>query len=139
MSGAFTNGFSAKIGDGGGPEVFTKIPECFGVSPIGATRDLIDVTNFDSNGSREYIAGLKDGSEFNLDMNYLPDNTIQDQARSDADNGTKRNFEIEFTDGTNTQTFSFAAIGVGWNKGPSTDDKATAQVTFKITGTITLT
>lgn len=137
MSDAFISGLTVKRGDGGSPESFGSVGEVYSMSGLGKTNALVDVTNFDSDGSREYIGGLSDGQEITVECNYLPANSQQNNLKSDVNNKTNRNLEIEITDGTTTKTFSFAVTPLSWVLNPSVDDKNTISFTLKITGDIT--
>lgn len=143
MSDAFLAGMSFKVGDGVAPpgETFNKLEEVKTLGPVGQTNDTVEVTNFDSNNAKEFIAGLKDGSEFEVGCNYLlTNNTIQQQLRTDCLNAVSaRNIEIEFTDGTNTETLSFAVTCVGQNIAANLAEANLISYTLKITGDITYT
>jgi hypothetical protein len=135
---AFTAGLTVKRGDGGSPsETFTTIEEVFSVSPIGKTNALIDATNYDSGGNREFIHGLADGAEISIECNYLPAATVQAALKSDANNKARRNIRFVLTDGTTTKTFGCAVIPLAWNVAPSIDNKNTIAFAVKITGAIT--
>jgi predicted secreted protein len=124
-----------KIGNGGGPETFTAIPEIVSFSGPGETAGTIDVTDLDST-AKEYIAGLKDTGTLSFDINYIPDNTVHAQIRTDMGAGTLRNFQIIFTDTGATQ-WDFAAVITGFSVSGATDDKVTASVSLQISGDIT--
>ena len=134
---AFIAGTTIKIGDAASPEVFTAIPECVGLSGLGKTNDLVEATHFGSSGEREYIAGLADGSEVSAEFNYLPGQTQLDLLKTQVTAGTTTNFQVEVTDGTNTDTFAFAAVPLSWTVNPQLDDKNTISYALKITGAIT--
>jgi hypothetical protein len=136
---AFTAGLTVKRGDGGSPsETFTTIEEVFSVSPIGKTNALIDATNYDSGGNREFIHGLADGAEISIECNYLPAATVQAALKGDVDNKTRRNLKVVLTDGTTTKNFTFACIPLSWNIAPSLDNKNVITFSVKVTGAITV-
>lgn len=138
MSSAFIAGVTFKRGDGASPEVFTTVGEVYSISGLGVTNELVDVTNFDSAGSKEYISGLADGAEISLECNHLPANTAQQGLKSDVDNGTTRNIRINITDGTTPKQYDFAVTPLSWAINPSPDDKNVMAFTLKITGAITV-
>ena len=138
MSNAFISGWQLKRGDGGSPEVFTLIPECFEISEVGATNTLVDVTSFDSAGSREYKSGLADGSEIKVQANLVLASTQQIALQTDVTNKATRNFQLVVTDAVTTKTLSFAATCLAWVYGPSVDNRNTITYTLKITGAITI-
>ena len=138
MSNAFISGWQLKRGDGGAPEVFTLIPECFEISEVGATNTLVDVTSFDSGGSREYKSGLADGSEISVQANLVLSSTQQIALQTDVTNKATRNFQLVVTDSITTKTLSFAATCLAWVYGPSVDNRNTLTYTLKISGAITI-
>lgn len=72
-------GSALQLGDGGSPEVFTSIAEIINLTPPQMSRDEIDVTsNSSSDGYREFISGLRDGGEVEVEANWLPTNATQD-------------------------------------------------------------
>jgi len=140
MSDAFRGGITVKRGDGRSPtETFTLLGEVYSMSGLGKTNALLDVTNFDSAGSREYISGLADGQEITIECNYLPANAQQSGLVDDVDDKTNRNLEIEITDGVTTKTFAFAVTPLSWVVNPAEEDKNTISYTLKISGAITVT
>lgn len=135
----FINGCTFKVGDSGDPtEVFTAIPKVISYGGLGKTNPLKRVTNFDSSGE-EYIAGLADGKEITVSCIYMPGNTVQEGLIADVDNGTNRNHQTVITDGTDTVTIDYTFTPIGWELGPSFEDKNTIDFQFKISGAITRT
>ena len=96
------NGTLLKIGDGGGSEVFTTVPEVQRPSGPSIRFDLLDVTSHDTSGFfREYIPGLADGERISASFNWRPSNTVHNGIRVDAYARTNRNFQIVFPDTSN--------------------------------------
>lgn len=143
MTSAFKGGIALKRGNAASPEVFTTIAEVRSISGLGKTNDLIDVTNFDSGNTREFIAGLADGSEVTFDSNFIMDNAQQEAVRTSVDNGSTDNYQLVVTNPTtspiNVETFAFAAVAITWTINPSFDDANTMSFTIKISGNITIT
>ena len=139
MTDAFTGGLAVKHGDGAVPEVFTTIEEVISIGGLGVVNPLIDTTSHDST-AREYIAGLADGQEVSLECNRVHTAAnIQDDVIAEIDAKTTFNMQITLTDGTTVKTYDFALVPLSWVVNPSTDDKTTLSMTFKITGGITVT
>jgi len=139
MSDAFTAGLSVKRGDGETTEVFTAIGEVTSLSGLGQNNEQIEVTNFDSAGSKEYIGGLADGSELNIECNFLPADVTQQALIADVDSKTVRNIEITITDGTTPKVYTFATAPLKWEILPAIDSQNKLNFTLKISGTITVT
>ena len=138
----FTGGITMKRGDGGTPtEAFTLIAGLTTPPTLGKTNPLIDVTDFDS-AAKEYIGGLADGNEISATFHYDADsasNTELAGLRSDVDNKTNRNIQVVVTDGTNTDTYEFTVVPLGWTLSGGPEEVATIEFTLKISGAITLT
>lgn len=130
-------------GDGASPEVFTDIAEVIDVSPPSMTKDQVEATHTDSpDGFREYIPGLKDGGEFSLTMNFLPNNATQNNTSggllNDFINETSsRNWRIQFP-GSPFTYWTFKATVIGYEPATPIDDRMTAVVTFKVAGAPTI-
>ena len=131
-------GTKLKIGDGADPEVFTELAEVNSVSGPGIALDTIDVTHDASPGGyKEYAAGLLDGGEIKLELNFLPANATQTGLLTALASRAAKNFKLEFPDSTVT-TWSFAAFVTNFEPSAPVDGKLGASVTLKITGQPTL-
>lgn len=128
-----------KTGDGNSPEAFTTLAEVTGITPPAYSRDTVDVTHeLSPSAWREFIAGLKDGGEVKLELNFVASGAASTALTAEFDlDGPQavKNRQIVFQDGA---TWSFAAIVTGWEADAPIDDKMTASVTFKVTGKPTL-
>lgn len=131
-----TKNTQCQRGDGGGSEVFTTIGEVTSFNSPSITVDEIEVTNFDS-PAKEYIsAGLADGGELALEMNFVGSDAQQQGLRTDATNGTTRNFKFIINDHATTKTtVTFSAI-VKMFDGPKggQGEAYKASVTLRVTG-----
>ena len=133
----FKGGFTFKVGDGASSEAFTALEGMRSAPQIGKTNPLIDTTDFDST-SREYIAGLADGTELTIDCKKdLSSGTQQAVLVGHVTAGTNVNCQAVWTDGTNTTTFAFAVTAIGYSNQPSYEDVNMISFTLKITGAIT--
>lgn len=128
-----------KTGNGASPEVFSTLAEVTGITPPAMARDTVDATHEESPGAwREFIAGLKDGGEVSLDMNFVPGGSAAASMAAELDlDGplALKNRQIMFPDGS---YFSFAAILTAWEPDAPIDDKMAASATFKVSGKPTL-
>lgn len=135
-------------GDGASPQNFTAICEAFGISGIGEVKEQIDSTDFCSNGTKEYIAGLADGTEVTLELNFMASiaaaakMAIQAAMIADAKAGAIREFQLRCdgdADGVTDLTFHFALTCLGWTLNPSPTAKNSISFTGKITGGVDIT
>lgn len=127
-----------KIGDGGGPEVFTTIAEIFNLTGPGLSAEVIDVTHMESiDRFREKIVGILDAGELSFEMSWIPDNTVHAGFITDFKARTKRNFELIWPDTAGTK-WEIAAFITSMEPSAPVDDKLTESVTLTISGSPTL-
>ncbi|RMB81278.1 phage tail tube protein [Streptomyces shenzhenensis] len=137
MAGMDGFGVQLKRGDGQSPEVFTKIADVTSLNPPGISRETLDVTSHDSvNAWMEFLGGLKDPGEVSADVNYQP--SKHDLLVADFEDDAPRNYQIVFPDEDAT-TWAFPAILTGFEPEAPYDDKATASLTWKVSGKPTIT
>ncbi len=129
----------ARIGYGSVFEISTdngstwdEIAEVSDITPPSDSVDVVDATHMQSPSStREFILGLNDPGEASFEMNFLPGSTsdgiIQDIRASRA----RVKCRITFPNGA---TWTFDGLLTGYEPAVPTDDKMTATVTFKVTG-----
>ncbi|MER6147954.1 phage tail tube protein [Streptomyces hirsutus] len=130
------NGFGVQLerGDGAQPEVYAPIADITSLNPPGISRETIDVTSHDSvDAWMEFVGGLKDPGEVSADINYQP--ALHDLLIADFEDDTPRNYRIVFPDDPTTPTtWTIKALLTGFEPEVPYDDKATASLTFKVTG-----
>lgn len=120
------------------PATYNDIEEVFSISGLGKTNELVDVTNFDSPvGTKEFIAGLADGSEINVEANYIPNAAQQDAMVAAVNAGTTINFQVAYVGVSPEETFSFAGVPLSWSVSPSPTQQNTISFTVKVSGDIT--
>lgn len=141
MSNAISSyGTLLKVGDGAAPENFTAIAEVKDISGPSFSLGTEEVTNYSSNGWREFVATILDAGEISFDINFIPSETTHDVTTgllADMVNKTKRNFQIEFPD-TGATTWTFAAYVTGFELSEPVEGALGASVTLRITGQPTL-
>lgn len=134
------HGVQFKTGDAASPEVFTAVAEVTSVSGPTLARDPVEATHTDSTEAwREFIAGLKDGGEVTITMNFLAGNATQNNSGllGDFNSQAAQNYRITWPSSP-TVDWTFAAILTGFEPDAPIDDRMTASATFKITGKPTL-
>ncbi|MFJ9662864.1 phage tail tube protein [Streptomyces griseoflavus] len=137
MAGMDGFGVQLKRGDGAATEVFTKIADVTSLNPPNISRETLDVTSHDSpNGWMEFLGSLKDPGEVSADVNYQPDK--HDLLVADFEDAKPRNYQIVFPDEDAT-TWEFPAILTGFEPETPYDDKASASLTWKVSGKPTIT
>ncbi|WP_442803374.1 phage tail tube protein [Streptomyces pseudogriseolus] len=137
MAGMDGFGVQLQRGDGAATEVFTTIADVTSLNPPNISRETLDVTSHDSpNGWMQFLGSLKDPGEVSADVNYQPDK--HDLLVSDFEDATPRNYRIVFPDADST-TWEFPAILTAFEPETPYDDKATASLTWKVSGKPTIT
>lgn len=111
---------------------YTLLGEITSVTPPPIQRDIIDATHMDSpEGWREFIAGLKDGGEMSVDLNFVPGSATDDLLVAMQAEDDKRPMQITFPNGA---VWEFEAFCTGYEPSAPVDDKMTATATFKVSG-----
>lgn len=136
--GVKSHGTILAIGDGASPEVFTTITERFKIPKIGGKKDLIDFSNHDTVGYKDYeVADLADGEEMAIECNEIPGNAAQELVRTAYANATKDNWKVTYKDGSYDV---FEAVVLAMGTDPSElDGRVVFGFTLKIAGAITRT
>lgn len=100
---------SADIGHGSSYEIwdttlgtpaYTTIGEVTAIDPGNDEAELLDATHMASpNNRREYIAGLIDGGEGTVEVNFIPNDASHTLVRTYLDSGASENHRITFPNG----------------------------------------
>lgn len=137
MSTPFVGKIYFERGDNGSPTAFTRICSVFSISGFGKTNSLEDVTTFCSDGEREYVPGLADGSEFTIEANYIQGDSNLGQLITDVETRAVREYRLVVENSAPSATFTFHAVPLSWELAPSVDAKNTISFGFKVSGGIT--
>lgn len=105
-------------------------------------QDTNEVTHRDGNKWREFVGGLRDGGEVSFDIVYDPDLASHGASATPglaymAMNGTVGDFQITWPDANPAQTCTFNALVTSFQPNAPMGDALTADVTLKITGSLT--
>jgi len=127
---AASSGFGAVFAYESAASVFTPLAEVLSVTPPAIAVETIEVTHMGSDdGFREYIAGLKDGGEVTVNLNYVEASATLLQTLVLAGVET---FRITFA-GSSTYTFSGIPTAFTFDD-VVIDDKMAMSLTIKVTG-----
>lgn len=139
----FVGGVKFARGDAGSPELFSILCSVFSISGLGQTNDQIDATTFCSAGTKEYIAGLADGSEMTIELNFRADSSTEQTAQlamiQDVKNKAVRSFRLSAdgdNDGIDEVVFDFQCTCISWTLNPSPSAKNSVSFGLKISGDI---
>lgn len=119
-----------QTGDDASPQTFATLAEVTNITPPSIARDAVEATHMQSPEKwREFIAGLKDGGELAVELNYVKTSAATMMAEFDSD--VVKDRRITFPDGS---TFDMAALCTAFEPDAPNDDKIAASATFKVSG-----
>lgn len=119
-----------KVGDGVTPtEGFTTVGQVGNIGAFGQQRALIPASSYGDEWM-DFVLAQKEGSEVTIMLQYDPTVTEHAGLETDADDGVRRNFQIEFPDVT--KTFLVPTVVMGFTRTPALDGLWEAEVTIKI-------
>lgn len=109
------------------------------VTPPSPTVETIDVTTHASASAvREFIAGLIDGGEGTIAVNWNAGNATDTLFSAALAARALRAFKVNVPAASGTRDFTGNCIVTGWEKSDVvTDDKMTGTLTIKVSGPIT--
>lgn len=126
-------GTKLKMGDGGSPQQFVEIGE-IGDFEEGDSIELVEVTNHQSpGGRREYIAGLKDGAEFSITVNYIPTDPTHDRATG-LRGKIGQIVDLQLLAPGETEVYQFSAVVMGVSRSFPVQGVMQMTINFKKTG-----
>jgi len=129
-------GSQLQLGDGESPEEFTAIPglKDFEFPRIG-TIDDVDVTTHDSpDGYKEYIPGLKEAGDFDVEIVWDPDDEVHAELEDMADARETRNFRAV---DPASNTYEFSAYIRELTLGMPVGEAYTASMALRLAGAVT--
>lgn len=107
-------------------------------TPPNPSRDIIDVTSSSSaNMNREFIAGLVDQGEAAFEMLWDTGSAADVLLRGISAERLPRTYRATFSQYSPARTITFAAFLTGYERSAPLEDKMTATVSLKVTGTVT--
>lgn len=97
----------------------------------------VEATHFSSpDRRREYIAGLIEDGEITIGFNYIPGGAVDTLITAAINDGVVRDMEIILPNGASGYKFAFDVIVKGWEKTVPIDDRMTATLTARVTGSV---
>jgi hypothetical protein len=114
-----------------GGSSWLTLAEVMDITPPSDSVDIIDATHMQSaNRTREFVEGLNDPGECSFEMNFVP-GSAADLAIQSFRGAGAIDLRITFP---NAVIWTFKGIRTGYEPAIPNEDKMTATVTFKITG-----
>lgn len=116
--------------DGG--STYVDIAEVSDITPPSSAFDMVDATHMQSpNSDREFIIGLNDPGEASFSMNFVPGSASDLKIQAIKQARARVKCRITFPNGV---TWTFSGLLMTYEPAVPTDDKMTATVTFKVSG-----
>lgn len=128
-----------KMGDGASPEVFSTIAEIRTIGGPSFKADVLDATVHNTATPwREFISGLLDGGDIQMEVNFIPTGATHTAATAGGllhafRNRTQANYQLVFPDSGNT-TWTVPMIVTGFQMSANPAEILSASVTFKVNG-----
>lgn len=115
---------------------YDDLGEVFNITPPSSTFDMVDATHMQSpNGDREFIIGLNDPGEASFDMNFVPGSASDVLVRAIKAARAAVLCMITFPGGA---TWTFTGLLTNYDPAVPNEDKMTATVSFKVSGSTTV-
>lgn len=133
-------GAEVSLHDGGSPGGLVELVGVFNMTLPNPQTDDVEVTHYKSpNRQREYIAGLIENGEIQLEMNYVAGSATDLLLSAAKAAGTNRAVKVVVPTSTNANGwgFSFNAYVKGYERAIPLEDRLTAVATLKVAGAVT--
>lgn len=128
-----TQGLYFRIGNGDSPLTYTEVKEVVSFSGFDGQAAEIDVTHLQST-AKEFLMGLQDYGNFELEVNYLPDDAGQIKMRQAKASRDVQDFKVTFSDASYA-TFQGFVLSAPVSGG--VDAKVDGSFSIRITGDVT--
>ena len=114
--------------------VLTQLDELLSVTPPNPQIEEVEATHMGST-AREFIAGLTDFGEGEFEFNFIPHNATDQLIRAAISDRVQRSFKIVLPRAAgDTQEITGECIVKGWVPNDPIDDRMTATLTVRYTG-----
>lgn len=133
-----SNPFTLYMGDGGTPEVFTRVPEVGDIKSPTGERAEIDVTSHDS-AAKEVLLGLRDFGECSFPVNFIPGDVTHEALYNAATSDDAITWQIKDDDSAPTMILEFDARVKGVPMDFPVDGAVQLSVTLRVTNDAVLT
>lgn len=133
-------GAEASLHDGATPGAMVELVGVFNLTLPNPQTDDVEVTHYKSpNREREYIAGLIENGEIQLEMNYVAGSATDLLLSAAKTSGEVRSCKIVVPTSTNATGwgFTFNTYVKGYERAIPVDDRQTAVATLKVAGAVT--
>lgn len=121
--------FAVSTDDGA---TYVDLAEVSDITPPSSTIAMVDATHMQSpNADREFVIGLNDPGEASFSMNFIPGSAADLKIQSVKAARARVKCRITYPNGI---TWTFSGLLMTYEPAVPTEDKMTATVTFKVSG-----
>ena len=129
--------------DDTGGAVYAAIGQVKDITGPGLTRGTIDVTDHDSSGVREFLAGLTDGGELTFSIGFDPTNAehvaLHTSLTTASCTASAAAWELDLNVCSGTAVWTFDGFVTGFSPGVPVEGEQTVDLSVKLNGGTTLT
>ena len=125
--------------DPAGGTSYVAIGQVKDITGPSQTRDTIEVTDHDSGGWKEYIAGLRDGGELTFTIGYDNANAQHAALLTSMGSSVIPAWELTLNVTSGTAVWTFDGQVTGFTANTPVSGENTIDITVKISGSATLT
>lgn len=130
-------GIGASVWLDSAANVLTELGEPISITLPNPQVADVEATHFQSpDRHREYIAGLIEDGEVTFGFNYIPGGVVDTLVTAAINDGVVRDMEVIIPNGAAGYKFAFDVIVKGWEKTVPIDDRMTATLTARVTGSV---
>lgn len=118
----------------------TELEGVFNISIPESSVDDVEITHYKSAGKyREFIAGLKDRGEFQVEMNYVPGSPTDLLCQAAVAAADRRAFQSVLPDDVGDPAWAIdgTAYAKGYTRAVPVDDRLTSVLTMRVSGDVT--
>jgi len=126
--------FLFKIGNEDSPLTYTEVKEVVSFSGLDGTASEIDVTHMQST-AKEFLMGLQDFGNFQLDCNFIADDSGQDKMRAAKASADIQDFQATLSDST---VITFRGFVMSASMSGGVDSKIDTSFNIRISGDVTI-
>jgi len=125
--------------DSAGGSTYVAIGQVKDISGPGTVRGTIEVTDHDSSGWREFVAGLRDGGDVTFTVGYDNANTQHAALLTSMGSDVVPTWELTLNMTSGTAIWTFAGQVTAFNASTPVEGENTIDITIKVSGAATLT
>lgn len=130
-------GTQFQLGNMASPQVYAACAKIISISGPNISAEQVEVTTLDSTGGyKEFIPGLRDGGECQLELYWIKSNTQQVSLRNRVNDDNAYRYRIVWPDSPQTKV-TFDGVVTAFSMSTAANEGIKASITIKISGQVT--